>query len=322
MDAYAVTWLQYAFPLYVWILISLIILTSRYSIIVSKLIGHNPIAVLATLLLMSYTKILKIVIEVYASVDLDYPNDKKVTVWLKDANVPYLHSKHLVLAVVTSLVLVFFFLPYTFLLLIGHKLYGFTRKKGLRWLNRIKPLLDSYYAPYKLHTRYWTGLLLLVRCALYIVFSFNSLGASTESLLAINIVFTTLVIIAWLSVQIYESFLSNIIEASVYLNLIILSTATLAGANTTPLANSLISVVFVTTTGVTVYHFHAHYTAKSWMWLQARARMVRIIEKVKTLTSHTTATPDPLIDIPASSHDPHRIVSKTVLDIREPLLEY
>ena len=84
MDAYSQIWLQFAFPIYVWILISLIILCSRYSITVTKLIGSNPIAVLATLLLMSYNKILNIIIEVYSSVNLDYPNDEKVTVWLKD----------------------------------------------------------------------------------------------------------------------------------------------------------------------------------------------------------------------------------------------
>ena len=62
MTAYAETWLQFAFPIYVWMIISVIILTSKYSLTVSKWIGHNPIAVLATLLLMSYTKILKIII--------------------------------------------------------------------------------------------------------------------------------------------------------------------------------------------------------------------------------------------------------------------
>ena len=62
MDAYAQTWLQFIFPIYVWGLISLIIITSRYSTVMTKLIGSNPIAVLATLLLMSYTKILKNII--------------------------------------------------------------------------------------------------------------------------------------------------------------------------------------------------------------------------------------------------------------------
>ena len=52
LDAYALTWLQFAFPLYVWLIIGLMIFISRYSITVSKLIGSNPVAVLATLLLM------------------------------------------------------------------------------------------------------------------------------------------------------------------------------------------------------------------------------------------------------------------------------
>ncbi len=56
------------------------ILISRYSITMSKLIGHNPIAVLATLILMSYTKILKIIIEVYSSAELEYPDNRTVTV--------------------------------------------------------------------------------------------------------------------------------------------------------------------------------------------------------------------------------------------------
>ncbi len=96
MTTYAQTWLQFAFPIYVWLLISLIILTSRYSITVSKLIvGSNPIAVLATLLLMSYNKILKVIIEVYSYAELSYPHNKIVKVWLKDGNVPYMESQHL-----------------------------------------------------------------------------------------------------------------------------------------------------------------------------------------------------------------------------------
>ena len=129
LDAYTLTWLQFAFPLYVWLIIGLMIVISRYSITASKLIGSNPVAVLATLVLMSYTKILKIIIAVYSFAKVDYPDNKTVTVWLKDANVLLLEPKHLFLVIVTSFVLVFLFLPYTLLLLLGHKLYRFTGKK-------------------------------------------------------------------------------------------------------------------------------------------------------------------------------------------------
>jgi len=138
---------------------------------------------------MSYTKVLKIIIQVYSYGQLQYPNNRTVTVWQQDANVPYLRSKHLLLTVVTSLVLVFLFLPYTLLLLLGYRLYRFTGSKYLRWLNRLKPLLDSHYAPHQPRTRYWPGLLLLVRCALYIVFSTTSLQKTRISLLAITMAF-------------------------------------------------------------------------------------------------------------------------------------
>ena len=319
MDAYAQTWLQFAFPVYVWILISLIILTSRYSVTMSKLIGHNPIAVLATLLLMSYTKILKIIIEVYSSVDLDYPGNKTVTVWLKDANVPYLKSKHLLLSVVTSLILVFIFLPYTLLLLLGYKLYHFSGRKQFLWLNRVKPLLDSYYAPYKIPTRYWTGFLLLVRCALYIVFSFNSLGGTTNSFLSINITFTAMVVLAWLSVLIYKNFYNNVIEASVYLNLITLSAAFLAGANSPALVYSLVGMVFATMIGIIVYHFHLLYTAQSAIWMKTKVKLLSCVQAAKDWRRR----PRPQVTAPAgtSSRDPHRIVTETVIDLREPILE-
>lgn len=317
LNEYFQTWLQFAFPLYVWFLISLIIFCSRYSILVSKLIGSDPIAVLATLLLMSYTKILKIVVEVYSSVDLDYPDGKKVTVWLKDANVPYMQSKHLLLTIVTSLVLILFFLPYTLLLLLGHQLYRFSGRKHLNWLmRRIKPLLESYYAPYNVHTRYWTGFLLLVRCALYIVFSYNSLGGERMSLLAIVITFTGITIVAWLSIKIYRKFVVNVIEASVYLNLITLSTSSLANVRSLALTYSLVGLVLITMTGIVAYSFHIRYTAKSALWLKVNAKV-----KYYTQKRQNIPTDDVPVNAGVSSRDQTKIVSKTHIELREPLLE-
>ena len=322
LDAYGQTWLQFAFPAYTWILITLIIFISRYSIRISKLIGSNPIAVLATLLFMSYTKVLKIIIEVYSSVQLDYPDNKTVTVWLKDANVPYLKSKHLLLALVATFALAFLFLPYTMLLLLGHQLYRFMGRKHLRWLIKIKPLLDSYYAPYKKKTRYWTGFLLLVRCALYIVFSFNSLGATTKSLLAVNVTFTALVIVAWLSAAIYRNFYVNVLEASVYLNLIIFSATTLAGANTPEIAHLLVGIVFITMIATIIHHFHLAYTAKSPKWIKVKAKISSFLDSVRALTSNRKITSTaPVVPTDSSSTNPHKVVTKTVIELREPLLE-
>ena len=318
LDEYLQTWLQLVFPLYIWIILGSIIFTSRYSITMSKLTGSNPVAVLATLLLMSYTKILKIIVEVYSSVRLEYPNNKTVSVWLKDANVPYLQSKHLFLTVVVTLILIFAFLPYTLLLLLGYKTYHFSGRRYYNGLSRrLRPLLESYYGPYETHTRYWTGFLLLVRCALYIVFSFNSLGGEKKSLLAIVIVFTGVTIAAWMSVKIYKKFIINVIEASIYLNLVVLSAATLADMNTPALVYSLVGVTLATLIGIMVYHFHIRYVTRTAFWQ-------RIETKV---TSHFKNKPKEtdIVDLTAgtdlSSHDPTKLVTKTHIDLREPLLD-
>ncbi len=52
MDVYAKTWLQYVFPLYIWALIGLVFAVAHFSPRVSKYLGSNPVAVLATLILL------------------------------------------------------------------------------------------------------------------------------------------------------------------------------------------------------------------------------------------------------------------------------
>ena len=305
MTAYAQTWLQFAFPLYVWMLMGLIIVTCRYSVTLSKLIGHNPIAVLATLLLMSYNKVLKIMIDVYSFARLDFPQQSTRLVWLKDANVIFWGSEHFLLTVVTSLVLVFIFLPYTLLLLLGYKLYGFSGRKGLRWLNRLKPLLDSYYAPYNTHTRYWTGFLLLVRCVLYCVFL---LGDTHKSLVSIIITFTALVGVVWIFSKVYISRIANTVEVSVYLNLIAMSYNSMVSAK---LFNTLVALVFVTMLGIIIYHFHLLYIAQSAMWTKMKDWMKHIISK-----PHTNPPPDTEV-----TSTPHNVPSTSVIELREPLLD-
>ena len=316
MDVYAQTWLQFVFPLYVWILISLIILCSRYSVTVSKLTGSNPVAVLATLLLMSYNKILKVIIDVFSSVNLLYPHEKKVAVWLKDGNLPFLDSKHLYLSLFTLLVSVFFFLPYTLFLLLGHLLYRLPYRKYYNWLlMKVKPLLDSYYAPYKVKTRYWTGFLLLFRCVLYIVFSFNSLGGTNYSLLAIIIAFSGVGTITWLAKGIYRHFYMDVIEVSIYMNLITLSAsaAILPEAYKELVTYVLVGIVFVKAFGIVVYQIHLRYLAKSTLWRKIKAKIPCLQKPPTPPTEHSTLV--------QNTGNTDKGVSRTFISLREPLLE-
>ena len=94
LDAIAKTWLQFLFPFYVWVMVITIIVASHYSTVASRLSGNNAVQVLATLFLLSYSKLLRIVITIFSTTDLVYPGNSKHWVWLYDGNVDYLRGKH------------------------------------------------------------------------------------------------------------------------------------------------------------------------------------------------------------------------------------
>ena len=92
LDVYSKTWLQFVFPVYIWLLIGLVILFSHYSRRFTNLLGSDPVSVLATLILLSYTKILRTLIAVIYVTYLEYPTYNR-WVWLYDANIDYLSGK-------------------------------------------------------------------------------------------------------------------------------------------------------------------------------------------------------------------------------------
>ena len=129
MDAYVKTWLQFAFPLYVWALVGMIIIGSHYSGRLAKVFGSNPIAVLATLFLLSYAKMLCTVIAALSYTSLEYPNNSHIAVWLHDGNVRYLSGKHIPLFTVALVLLIFLFFPYMMLLVFSQWLQAKSKFK-------------------------------------------------------------------------------------------------------------------------------------------------------------------------------------------------
>ena len=78
MDAYERTWLQFIFPAYIWVLVgAIIILGNRYPW-AARLFGRNPVAVLATLFLLSYAKLLNTLIAALSFTFLDYADGSDV----------------------------------------------------------------------------------------------------------------------------------------------------------------------------------------------------------------------------------------------------
>ena len=311
MDAYARTWLQFVFPLYIWMIVGFLIVTSRYSIRVSKWLGNNPVAILATLFLLSYTKLLRTVIVTFSFSYLDYPDGQR-TVWLYDGNVPFLSGRHVFLFLAGLLTFLFLFLPYTLVLLLGQWLQMYSNWRCLSWAsnNKLKVFLDAYNAPYRNKHRYWTGLLLLVRFALLLVSASNAFSDPQITLVAVIVCVLLLESWAWLAGGIYKKWYLNALEASFVLNLGIIA----AGLNTTGsrvqldvLIQTLVTAVLLTFIGIIAFHIYQQINnerVKSWK--------KTLMQKLhKSLPSRDTSKS---INIPK--------VSTTVVELREPFLEH
>ena len=183
--------LQFVFPAYLLILTMTVIVLCHYCLQRSStsstsscwyrfpiIIGERAVGVLSTLIYLSYSKLLRTVIDVLTYSTVHLPTGD-MYVWFYDGNVEYLHGKHSVLFVVAIVTCTLFLLPYTFALTFipiieryseQNRLFNYLHKKT----NQMKPMNDAHYAPYKGEWRWWLGArlwLLVVMYSLNPVFS-------------------------------------------------------------------------------------------------------------------------------------------------------
>ena len=142
------------------------------------------------------------------------------------------------------------------------------------------------------------------------MFSFNSLGGTNKSLLAIIITFTGIAITA--SGRIYKNFYIDIMECFTFFNLIVLSAGTLVEA---ALSYMLVGMVFATTIGTIVYHFHLFYINKSAWWKNVKSKMT-----FKKSNSNAQTGNDQQAPANITPKLPVKAVTKTYITWRESIL--
>ena len=215
MDRYVKEWLQFIFPFYVWGIIIVIILICRVSSKVSKLVGSNAVPVLATLLLLSYTKLLRTTVTVLHKRDITlhcHNSSHQLTVWYEDPTLQYAKGKHLYLFSFALIVLVLFCLPYTLFLLLNPLFEKYLTKYRLcSFLYKIKPVLDAYSGPMKDEYRFWPGLLLVARIPVLLAVTFAENLIQFRYLL-LSILLSVLVVILTCFHGVYNNRLHNFIE--------------------------------------------------------------------------------------------------------------
>ena len=255
MSALQKTWLQFVFPFYLWFLAGLIIFLSRRSSLVVRLFGKNSVKLLATLILLSYSKLLCTIIDVFMYTTISYSNGTHSHVWRVDGNVPYFHIAHAVLFVF-AVVMAIVTLPYTLALLFIQCLRKRSNMKVLFWVEKLKPFFDAYAGPYKDSYHFWTGFLLLLRILLFLSVANNT---SKGPILNLTVIIGTVsLLLILIQPGIYGKWQLGILEGYTYFNLIAFSAGmayvtTLDYGKEVPLMVSVGSM-FLVFCGVILYH--------------------------------------------------------------------
>ena len=318
MDKYIKEWLQFVFPFYVWAIIIVIILICRVSSKFSKLVGSNAVPVLATLLLLSYTKLLRTIVTVLHKRDITLhcqnSTSHQLTVWYEDPTIHYAKGKHLYLFSFALIVLVLFCVPYTLFLLLNPLFEKYLTKYRLcSFLHKIKPILDAYSGPMKDEYRFWPGLLLVARIPLLLAVTFAENLIQFRYLL-LSILLSVLAVIWSLMYyfhRVYQYHLHNFIETWFIFMLTIMVALSMAPGSviyTKIWYNVSIGVFTCSFIAIIGYHLYLKIDKNFSHVLSG------IKEKIKSLTKNTEDR-SRLIRTPSYEIDRH----DSITDLYEPV---
>ncbi len=315
LNTYYRTWLQFAFPLYIWTIVGLLIFISRYSINVSKWTGSNTVSVLATLFLLSYAKLLRNCFDTLSSITLTDFNHTTTSLWLLDGRYTFLKWPHSLLFTAGLITLLAHILPFTILLLTAPILQRYSHHKPLHWVNKFKPLLDAYQGPYEVKFRYWTGLLLIARLIILTAVSLNVSGNQTINLLVIIIVLIILIIFG--KRKLYRSKLSNFLESFFLVNLLLLAVTSLflhASKQTDKIKGQNIAICCMVGSALAITMFILAYHCYA-VCLKTKV-VQKLTVRVKGTRNRDLGTDNDVITELQATHP-----TATVVDLKELLLE-
>ena len=315
MDRYVKEWLQFVFPFYVWAIIIVITLICRVSSKISKLVGSNAVPVLATLLLLSYTKLLRTIVTVLHKRDITlhcHNSSHQLTVWYEDPTLQYAKGKHLYLFSFALIVLVLFCLPYTLFLLLNPLFEKYLTKYRLcSFLYKIKPVLDAYSGPMKDKYRVWPGLLLVARTPVLLSVTFAENLIQFHSLL-LSILLSVLVVILTCFQCVYNNRLHDFIETWFIFMLTAMVALAMASDSvryTTIWYNVSIGVFTCSFIAIIGYHLYLKLDKRFPHFVSA------IKKKLKSLKKYTSEDRSRLIRTPSYEIDRH----DSITDLYEPV---
>jgi predicted outer membrane repeat protein len=267
MDIYIRTWLQLTFPIYIILLVVLLIVVSRYSSRFSSLISkRDPIATLATLILISYGKLFHVVLlaQPFSFATLRFPNNATEVLWLPDGTVRYLTGKHIVLFIVALLILAVC-VGYGLLLFCWQLILRLPDWKIFRCFRNpnFNLFMAAYHIPYAPRHRYWTGMLLLARAILYLVAAANVSGDPQIQLISVTFVVIAIILLKmFIAVRLFKNWVVDALESFFYVNIVCFAAFTSfnlsRGNSQDAVAYLSVCLSILVTVIIVLYHFYKY----------------------------------------------------------------
>ncbi len=208
MNEAAKTGLQAVFPFYLLFICLTIILLSEKSNRVAKWTSSHGVQVLATTVYLSFSKMLRYVIDILTFVKL-YGEEKSEHVWFYDGNLKFFNSAHIVIAVIVALPTLLFIIGFTLAML----LIKLIEQKS----SKLKPFLDVYGAPFVDRHRYWFGLRLVILAGMCLSFAVLSTNSPVLAFV-IQLVILCLFMVTQSIIRPYRQMVSNLTDISFMLN--------------------------------------------------------------------------------------------------------
>ena len=245
--------LSIVLPTYIWLLAMVFVYASRCSHRLSTLTSHSAVPLLATMIYISYLKLLRFSVDgfAYGTVELQskMPSRK---VWYYDGTVTYLQdSRHMLLFLMVVVVTCFFIIPF------GVILTGIKYFSRFQIINKFKPLIDAYCAPFKDRYRFWFGSRLWVLLVHYILFAI--LRNNPLEFLLCQAVILTLFTLVQAAIMPFRSKILNALDLFFMVNALLLTIVSLYTNSLYPTYPNVASAVSVGLTlvvycGIVCYH--------------------------------------------------------------------
>ena len=157
MDQIGKQGLQFVYPVYLWLIVAVITIISRYSNKLSELVGSDCSKVFVTLIYLSYTKLLRTCSAIFVPATIGTDTNHTHQVWFLDGGVRYFKGLHLLLGLIALAFLILILAPYNLFILLGQWCLHNS------WISRhFKPLIDATLAPFKDRWRFWFGMRLFI----------------------------------------------------------------------------------------------------------------------------------------------------------------